>query len=697
MQEVLSNYIHASKYAKFIPELHRRETFKETVLRVRRMHTEKFPELKNKIRDAFDFVLAKKVLPSMRSMQFAGDPILERNERMYNCSFTLIDRSEVFGKILYLLLCGVGVGYSVQKQHVAKLPKLSKIDKNLVCHHTIEDTIEGWADAVNTLIISFVNGFHVEFIYHKIRPTGSQLKSGGKAPGHLDLKEALEETRKILTKANGRQLKTLECHDIICHLSKAVLAGGIRRSSLIALFSYDDNDMMYCKDKSNFQFEGINSQRSLCNNSVVLDPNTHNKKQMEYIIDFNRRNFGDPGFIFLEDKDTGINPCGEIGIDPIWMSDFAIDMNTKVENLTLDQYKQTGFGFCNLVEINAAGCDTVEEFYESCKHASFIATLQASYTDFPYIGKVSENIIRRDALIGVSITGMMDTKINIFDECVLECGAERVVETNEKTAKKIGIEPAARCTCIKPSGTSSLELGGVSTGIHPQISKNYLKRITANKLEPVAGFFAEHNPHMIETKPNGDLCIIFPIKTSGQTLLDFTASEFINKINHVYNCWIVPTHKRGPSHNVSCTVTVHDHEWDTVLTNIWLNRFAVRCMTFLPYIAFKKMPYIPNEPISTTDARWKKLIKKYIPVDYELMEESEDTTLRGAACDGDKCGIDDRTFIQGNGYRVFVGDIRWLKEKAGYNVDRIIFNKDGLKWKFIEQFNGYYIGQRIPR
>ena len=695
MKEALSNYIHSSKYAKYIPDLHRRETFKETVLRVRRMHYNRFPNLQTEIYKAFDFVLAKKVLPSMRSMQFAGEPILERNERIYNCSFTLIDRIDVFGKILYLLLCGVGVGYSVQEQHVKKLPRLSGQDQALVMHHIIEDTIEGWANAVEDLIFSFVHGFHVEFSYQKIRPMGSQLKSGGKAPGHSDLKEALEETRSILIKADGRKLKTLECHDIICHLSKAVLAGGIRRSSLIALFSKDDNEMLSCKDKNNFNFGAFNPQRALCNNSVVLDPNTCLKDDLRFIMEWNKKGYGEPGFIFLEDMDTGVNPCGEIGLDPVWKAPYLDEPlscdNRKHYNEGVQ--KETGFGFCNLVEINAAACDDVAEFYRACQHASFIATLQASYTSFPFIGKVSEDIAKRDALIGVSITGMMDAKPFIFDGLVLEAGAIEVQRTNELTAKKIGIEPAARCTCIKPSGTSSLELGGVSTGIHPQISKNYLKRIIANPLEPVAQFFKKYNPHMVETKPNGDLCITFPIETKGKKVTDFTASEFIKKILHVYNYWIWPTNLRGPSHNVSCTVTVCPNEWDEVLASVWRNRGSIRCMTFVPWDG-RKFEFMPNEPIHPEDGRWIKLIEKYIPVDYELMEESEDTTLRGAACDGVKCGIEDRTFIQGNGYRVFIGVLD-IQQTFDGDVNNIQFIMDGMTWKLIEQFDNYFIGQRV--
>ncbi len=690
-KKAIADYIHASKYAQYIPALKRRETFNETVSRVKRMHKDKFPELCMEIDKAFWFVHDKKVLPSMRSMQFAGEPIKERNERMYNCSFTLIDRPEVFGHILYLLLCGCGVGFSVQKQHVSKLPTISFIDKTLVCHHVVEDTIEGWANAVTSLINSFINGYHIEFCYHRIRPVGSQLKSGGKAPGYKDLKEALEACRSILDKVGGRQLKPLECHDMICHLSKAVLAGGIRRSSLISLFSYDDKEMMNCKTPlGDFHFwpKETNSQRALCNNSVVLHPKHCTKDEFMWIMEINKANHGDPGFIFIDDFDCGINPCGEIGINPVWKDVYSSD-SIKVNG-------QTGFGFCNLVEINAAKCNSEVDFYAACNAASFIATLQASYTDFPYIGKVSEDITKRDALIGVSITGMMDAipAVRIFEKSVLQCGALLVKVQNERTAKEIGINPAVRCTCIKPSGTSSLELGCVSSGIHPHPFKYYLRRITANPLESVAKFFKKHNPQMVETKPNGNWCITFPVKTEGRIQDEFDAEKFVDIVFKVYHNWILPTHSKDPSHNVSCTVIVDHHEWKDVFNHIWENKESIRSMTFLPKDAYKSIPYMPIEahkPISL----WAELTSKYQPVDYSKMIEEEDTTLRGAACDGDSCGIEGQSIIVGEGLRVFEGDqktINFINHRLDENLN---FNIDGLWFEFIQQFNGYFIAKRI--
>jgi len=663
----ISDYIHAAKYARYLKEEKRRETYHETIKRVETMHKKKYPHLVAKIAEAFQFVHDKFVLPSMRSMQFGGEAIERRNARMYNCSFTLIDRPRVFGDILYLLLCGCGVGYSVQKQHVAKLPLLKEIDFNLTYFHDIKDSIEGWADAVNTLIESFLRGYHIEFNFERIRPPGSILNSGGKAPGHISLKKSLEAVRQILLCAQGRKLKPIECHDIICHLSKAVLAGGIRRSSLISLFSIDDDDMLYCKDKVNFDFLLKNTQRALANNSVVLDKKKCTFADFIRIQHLNKVNFGDPGFVFLEDFDTGINPCGEIGIDPKFGG-------------------ETGFGFCNLVEINAAKCKNSSDFLKACEAASFIATLQAGYMDLPYLGDVTKKIIQRDALIGVSITGMMDAPW-IFDKHYLEKGAQIVKDVNTTTAKNIGINPAKRCTCIKPSGTASLELGCVSSGIHPHHSKQYFRRVVANPLEPVVQYFKKFNPQMVETKPNGDLCITFPIKTEGLTLNDISTKEFLDKVFHVYKHWILPGHRDGQTHNVSCTVVIDDKNWDDAFNYIWKHRDKISSMSFLPKQSDKEIPFCPRESVLTIKdiAQFDSLVKSYKAVDYSKMIEEEDVTIKDSACSSDHCdlGLD---FCSGVGLRVFQGE---------FDSRIMYFKFQGLMFELFEQRENYYIAKRI--
>ncbi len=602
---------------------------------------------------------------------------------MYNCCFSLVDRPRVFGEIMYLLLCGCGVGFSVQPRHVNKLPEIQEIDESLVCHYSVVDTIEGWADAVTALMNSFLTGYYLEFNYDQLRPAGSSLHSGGKAPGHIGLKKSLEQMRPILLRAQGRKLTPIECHDIICHLSLAVLAGGIRRSSLISLFNIEDEEMLNSKTDGCFDWKTLNSQRALANNSAVLSPEENKKKDFDQILSMNKSNFGDPGFVFLEDTDCGINPCGEIGINPVWETK---SFSTATERTTIK--RETGFGFCNLVEINAAACKDEQEFFEAARAASFIATLQASYTSFPYLGEVTECIVKRDALIGVSITGMMDSPW-IFDTYILQQGANMVVNVNQETAREIGIHPAARCTCIKPSGTASLELGCVGSGIHPHHAKKYFRRTTANPLEPVAKFFAKHNPHMIEEKPNGDLCITFPVQTDGITISEITTWDFLDKIFLVYENWVLPGHieREEIGHNVSCTVMVKPDEWLAVANYIWNNRDKVQSMTFMPMEAPSKIPFIPRQTVETEHdhLKFKVLVKNYVPVDYAEMEEHDDVTIKGAACSSDICETGGEEMISGTGCRVFVG-IRPNCEPE--------FEADGLKWVVVEEHENYYVARR---
>jgi len=280
----------------------------------------------------------------------------------------------------------------------------------------------------------------------------------------------------------------------------------------------------------------------------------------------------------------------------------------------------------------------------------------------------------------------------IFNSKILTTGAVIVKETNKDTAKKIGINSAARCTCIKPGGTSSLELGCVSSGIHSHPAKYYFKRITANPLEPVAQFFKKFNPQMVEEKPNGDWCITFPVKANGTSQDEISAIDFINDMFLVYKNWILPTNKEKLTHNISSTVVINDDEWEKILNLIWDNKDKIHCMTFLPSNAHLSIPYMPNEPTTFDNEKWNKLVKEFKSINYELMEENEDVTLRGAACDGDRCGIEDRSFIQGQGYRVFEGKKleQYLSLYSAFQ-----WKENGLWFEFIAQYDGYYIGKRI--
>lgn len=679
----VTDYIHASKYARWLPKLKRRELHAETVTRVMDMHIRRFPSLEAPIRRHFKLVYDKRVMPSMRSMQFGGAAIEAHHARMYNCSFTLVDRPEVFGQSLYLLLCGCGVGYSVQKQHVAKLPPMGVLDKKKVHHYECEDTIEGWADSITALITAHIEGFWIEFNYSKIRDEGVQLKtSGGKAPGHIPLKIAHIKIGRILGEAAGRRLKPIECHDIMCHSAEAVLAGGIRRSSLISLFSPDDEEMMTCKTPAHFSWGGKNAQREMANNSAVflrsnfhkttivkagtnegdeaqLSINQEAHDQFRQMFDFAVKHYGEPGFFLTDNLDYGTNPCGEIGLNPVMFvepNDAEDEALLKSQGLVEGKgpngtggLVKTGFAFCNLCEINMARNLTPDQCYEASQAAAFIGTLQASYTSFPYLGETTELIAKREALLGVGMTGMMDNPAMSFNDEVVREMALQATQANLVVASHIGIKQAARVTTVKPSGTASLALGMIGSGIHGHHAKRYFRRITANPGEPVAQYFKSINPHMVMEKTNGDWCLTFPVEApaGALTVKQMKAKDFLDFVFRTYESWIKPgtvydKHSPGLTHNVSSTVVVDEGEWDVVFDLVWTNRHRIQAMSFLPRTGDKGSPYMPREEVLIEDEpRWAALIREYKPVDYSAMVENEDgtTAVMEPACSGGACQI----------------------------------------------------------
>lgn len=627
----LGEYIHRAKYAKWLKDSCRREFYGETVARSLLMHIARYPEFAEVLRWAFRFVDQRKVLTSMRSFQFGGFPIEKHNARMFNCSFTHIDRIAAFSEGLYLLLCGCGVGYSVQKRHTEQLPKVRRIDRRHVKHYHVDDTIEGWGDALYAILHAYmVSTNYVEFDFSKIRSEGSPLvTSGGRAPGHLPLKAALERVRLILDGAVDRHLRPIEVHDIMCHAAEAVLAGGIRRSSLICLFDRDDEEMLTAKTADNFSFTGLNSHRAMANNSVVLPRDQVHRAEFFGLLE-HVKFCGEPGFYFTHNPDYGCNPCGEIGLYP------------KIDG-------ETGFAFCNLCEINLAAINSESEFMECVEAAAIIGTFQATFNDFPYLSDASSRIAERDRLLGIGMTGMQDNPTLAFDYDLQKRGARRARVINEDWADKLAINPAARLTCIKPSGTASLELGGVASGIHPHHARRYFRRVTANPNEAVAQFFKEHNPHMVEEKPNGDWCITFCVEAplGAATLKRYRWPDFLHQVIETYRNWVVHgTNERsmqispGLTHNVSCTVIVPDKAWENVWENVWVHRNHIGAMTFLGEHSDKGIPFMPREAVATEDEpMWQSLIRHYKPVPYGRMVEEADGVNRSLepACIGGQC------------------------------------------------------------
>lgn len=644
--KAISDYIHASKYARYLPELKRREVFEETVSRVKAMHLEQYPQMGAEIEWAFGLVAQKRVLPSMRSMQFGGNAVTSNNNRMFNCSFTLIDRPSAFGEALFLLLSGCGVGYSVQIDHVERLPAIRYVDPKAVHHYVIEDSIEGWADALKALMQSYLDGVSIEFAYHLIRPAGAPLRtSGGRAPGHLKLKEALERVRSVLNLAQGRKLRPVECHRIMCHAADAVLSGGIRRSAMIALFSLDDSEMMHIKTGNWWANEPWLANS---NNSVVLKRDEVKKKQFKRIFAMTRQ-WGEPGFYFTNDYDYGTNPCCEIGLNPKLTVTEEEHTRLAARGIQVGVGSTyTGWAFCNLCEINAAKLTSFEDFEEASKAATLIGTLQAGYTKMPYLGWVSETLAEREALLGIGMTGMLDTPSIACDPGYQRTLAGKIKVWNAEFAGRIGVRPAARTTCVKPSGTTSLALGSVGSGHHAHHARRYIRRVTADELETVFQAFRAINPHMCVRKPDGKFVIEFPVEApAGATIkADLSAIQFLDMVKSTQQNWVVPgtnevNDSPGLTHNVSNTVTVKPDEWDKVADYLWENRNFFTGVSLLASTGDKDYAFPPMEEIQTEadEARWNAILEKYTPVEYTTLVEAKDNTdLAGeVACAGGVC------------------------------------------------------------
>lgn len=976
--KVVQDFIHLTRYAKYRYEWKRREQYPETVDRSKGMHKARYPAITEAIEWAYNRVYERIVLPSMRSMQFGGEAQLAHHAKGYNCAFSVCNRLRFFSEAFYLLLCGTGVGYSVQYRHTEQIPELGWVDKSKVKHIVVKDNIEGWADAAHEMFMSFVHGYYVEYAYHEIRPQNSRLKtSGGRAPGHIPLRESLERLRALLIDAQGRRLEPIECYDAMCILADAVYSGGIREAATICLFDIDDPFMMHAKIGD---WHKTHPWRARSNNSVVLVRGEVKKEQFKRIFKATKQ-WGEPGFFFCDDPDTGANPCVEIGLNPkltvtptikrdiekwakktnrkvpaikpdevywgwqmcvggdtklitrtgittikdavdksieVWngskwcnvspfitgygrklyrvhfsdgssldvtdnhkflvadrfsddyqevmtkdlmsvsrhkihvprqgviyddgikepaaydygffladgylhnhaghiqaeatlfgkkiglvgklgghtfggdtdpvngvkfLFDYVdIDLATTLKGkdalpsilFTWDRYSILNFvaGWadgdgsktkngcriygtegrirdlqllltkagvvasvnkaydaggiailpggrqtirnkaiwyvqvagnlptlrfctdgnvsnknkwqiiesieeipglhatycleepenhtclfnnvitkqCNLTEVNCAAVKGKDEFMDAVKAATIIGTAQAGYTDFPYLGWVSEYICSREALLGVSLTGIMDNPDIALNPAIQREAAQLAVETNIEIAEKIGINPAARVTCIKPSGTASLVVGAVGSGIHAHHARRYFRRIRANPQDPVYKLFKKHNPHMcITISPTKEL-IIFPVMAPDGAIVrkDLSAEQFLDKVLSTMQNWVVPGNARpnsspGVSHNVSNTITVKADEWDDVAEIIWKHRKYFTGVSLLAEFGDKEYQHAPREEVinDKDEAIWQHLIAEYKPIDWlELKEEDDNTEMAGeVACSGGACQL----------------------------------------------------------
>jgi len=610
--KILSDITVFMKYAKFDDKKNRRENWKELVDRNKEMHLEKFPQLKEEIDAAYTFVYDKKILPSMRSLQFAGKPIAINNARLYNCCFLPIDHVDAFSEVMFLLLSGTGVGYSVQRHHVENLPEIHKPTKSR--RYLVGDSIEGWADAIKVLVTAYMKGKAMPvYDFSDIRPKGAQLiTSGGKAPGPEPLKDCLHNVQKILDrKQNGEKLTTLEVHDVLCYIADAVLAGGIRRSAMISLFDIDDDDMLTCKFGNWWE---QNSQRGRANNSAVI---VRSKVEEETFMDLWKKieasGSGEPGFFFTNDKDWGMNPCAEISLRP--------------------------FQFCNLTTIHAGDVESQEDLNARARAAAFIGTLQASYTNFHYLRDVWKRTTEKEALIGVSMTGIASGAVLTLD---LKVAANIVKEENVRIAALIGTNPASRCTTVKPEGTSSLVLG-TSSGIHAWHNDHYIRRIRVGKNESIYTYLLLNHPELVKDeffKPNIQAVIEVPQKApAGAVTRQESALDLLKRVSKVWKEWVKPGHRKGANkNNVSVTVSIKPDEWQEVGEWMWENRDSFTALSVLPY---NDHSYIQAPFEDITEAQYTEMVKTLHNINLDDVVELEDATnLQGeAACAGGACEI----------------------------------------------------------
>jgi ribonucleoside-triphosphate reductase len=610
----LQNYTFVSKYARWLEDKKRRETWKEAVDRVRdMMHTTYADKgVTEDINWAYDMMYKKKVLGSQRGLQFGGEPILKRHAKIYNCTSSYCDRLRFFQECFWLLLCGSGTGFSVQKHHVAKLPTLEhNPPKGLGTVHVIEDSIEGWSDALGALLSSYFSkpieefkqykNCHVLFDYSNIRPQGSDLSSGvGKAPGFEPLAKGLEKIRALLDRCienEQKKLRPIDAYDIVMHSSDAVLSGGVRRSASLALFSANDEEMAKAKTGNWFI---DNPQRARSNNSALLLKNETTLQEFETLME-SVKEFGEPGFIWSDSTEMTFNPCVEVGMWPVD-----------------EESGKSGWQGCNLSTINCSSIEDEQDFYDRCKAAAIIGTLQAGFTKLDYLGETSCKIFQRESLLGVSLTGIMEKHDLVLSEKVLKAGAKIAVETNKELSKRIGINQAARVTCLKPEGTSSSMLG-TSSGIHPHHAKRYIRHVQANVLEAPFQHFKGYNPQACEksrwSANNTDEVIKFPIEVPDGAKLknQLPAIDMLAVVKDTQKHWVNSGKNKSLctqeylSHNVSNTVTVKPDEWEDVTKYIYDNRKYFAGISLIPQSGDKDYPQAPFTTVYTS----REIVKEY--------------------------------------------------------------------------------------
>ena len=659
----LSDITVFNKYAKFLPEVSRRENYNEIADRNKEMHQLKYPQLAERIENIYrDYVHTKKTLPSMRSMQFGGRPILLAENRIYNCAYAPVELTKFFSELMFLLLGGTGMGYSVQRRHVNQLHKVKTPESDLEYKFQIQDSIIGWADAIKVVLKAFLKGGTLPvFDYRDIREKGTDLvTTGGKAPGPEPLRKCINTIIPILRQAIGRKLTPLECHDISCIIADSVRAGGIRRAAMIALFDRDDEEMLTCKSLvdvqewwseetdgaasnvkvfwvdrygiegqaqlENFQWREllatdklpwylVHPYRARANNSAVLPRGKVSEEEFRALLKVvEASGCGEPGIYWTNNEDWGTNPCCEIGLRPYQM--------------------------CNLTTINVSAIKDQEDFNLAAGAAAFLGTLQAGYTDFHYLNPKWKLACEKEALLGVSMTGIASGNIDNLDA---EEAAQYAKDVNEQLAAELGINSAARVTAVKPEGTSSLVLG-TSSGIHAWHGEYYIRRMRAGKDEALAQYLMQVVPELVEedVTDSNQVVLSFPQKApEGAVLRHESMMELLDRVRNVSERWVRAGHRSGDNyHNVSCTISVKDDEWASLTDWMWNHRDVYNGISVMPFFGSTAYPQMPFEDISKE--QYEAMLPLLERIDISHVKEADGSAIdlaAEAACAGGVCEI----------------------------------------------------------
>jgi ribonucleoside-diphosphate reductase alpha chain len=590
-----------SDYFKWLEDKSRYETWEDACENIIDGHRKKYEkyvkEIEPYLNSAVESMKDQMVLASQRNLQYRHDQIMKHNTRMFNCTSGHIARNRVFQEIFYLALSGCGFGGGLLIPFVNNLSRIEKRTKGTKTF-VIQDSIEGWADSLGVLMSSYFAddqpfpefaGYEVKFDYSQIREKGAFISGGFKAPGHEGLKQSLEKIEQLIEKwleKEGTKIRPILAFDVICHSADAVLSGGVRRSALNMIVDPNDDEMIHAKT-GNWRIE--NPQRGRSNNSVLLLRSEVKKEQFEYLVKLND-GANDIGFVFANSWFDMFNPCFEILKIPVLDNiDFSKIEYEFVEDYVKNNKTKFGIQGCNLTEINAEKCTTKEKFLRACRDASILGTLQAGYTNFPYLGETSRKIFEKEALLGVSITGWMNNP-KLFNAELLEEGAQVVKDTNKELAFLIEINQAARTTCVKPSGNASVVLGTAS-GIHPEHSEKYFRIMQLNKESNTAKWLEENMPFLLEesvwSSTKSDYVVFVPVENPKNGLFkkDMKGIKHLDLIKLVQQHWVnAGTNPElctySPvNHNTSCTVIIDDK--DSIVEYIWEQRDFFTAVSFM--------------------------------------------------------------------------------------------------------------------